>query len=479
MRTLQDQPLTEARPRGALGELLTLALPTVAQMASYTVMQFTDTYMLARVSDPAATAAGQSGMLSFTFISFGTGVLLLVNTLVSQAFGRGDRRACGQFLWQGLWFALLFGLAALTVLPFARDLFLALGHPPDLAAMETTYFQLTLAFGCLRLAATSAGQFLLAVNRPNLVLIAAVCGVLANVAANWLLIYGNWGFPRLGVAGAAWGTNIAVLVELLVQAGFIAWSGIGRRYHAGDWRLRRAQMRLLLRVGAPSGLQIVAEVSAWTVFTIGVMALYGEHAMAGSNYMFRWMMVSFMPAIAIGHAVTALVGRYIGAGRPDLAAARAHVGFAVAATYMVSCGALFYLLREPMIRLFSDDPEVIRYGALLLIMAGIYQFFDAMYVVYNGALRGAGDTLVPAIVLGTLCWALCVAGGYAVALLWPQAGVALPWAVACVYGATLGVFLVRRFVRGRWRSIRLEPGAVSILTAESATVVALQPTVEP
>src|SRR3954454_25314752 len=84
-----------------LVELLSLALPTIVQMTSYTVMQFTDTFMLSRVSDTAATAAAQAGMVEFSLLSFGVGTLLLVNTLVSQSYGRGDFRACGRYLWQG------------------------------------------------------------------------------------------------------------------------------------------------------------------------------------------------------------------------------------------------------------------------------------------------------------------------------------------------------------------------------------------
>src|SRR5688572_13892196 len=101
-------------------ELLALAAPTVAQMLSYTVLQFTDTYMLAVVGEVEATAAGNSGMFSFSFIGFGMGLLTLVNTLVSQSFGRRDFAQCGRYLWQGMWFAALFALACLPTVAIAK-----------------------------------------------------------------------------------------------------------------------------------------------------------------------------------------------------------------------------------------------------------------------------------------------------------------------------------------------------------------------
>src|SRR3712207_2613971 len=106
----------ELRPGRPIWELLSLALPTVAQMASYTVMQFTDTWMLSKVGDVHAAAAGVSGILAFSLISLGTGVILVVNTLVSQAYGRGDAPACGRYMWQGVWFGAISGIVILPLL---------------------------------------------------------------------------------------------------------------------------------------------------------------------------------------------------------------------------------------------------------------------------------------------------------------------------------------------------------------------------
>jgi MATE family multidrug resistance protein len=187
-----------------------------------------------------------------------------------------------------------------------------------------------------------------------------------------------------------------------------------------------------------------------------VMSAFHTEAMAANIFVFRYMSVSFMPAFGLSIAVTALVGRYIGMGRPDLAAQRANLGFVVTACYMVACGLLFFFGRSTLMGLFTADPQVLAIGKLLLVVAAIYQLFDAMYIIYNGALRGAGDTLIPAIMTATMCWAITVFGGYFVSRTWPHVGPVGPWVAAALYGAILGVFLLVRFRRGRWRSIRLD-----------------------
>jgi MATE family multidrug resistance protein len=235
-------------------ELLLLALPMIGQFASYVVLQFTDTYMLSLVGDVAATAAGNAGGLVWSVFAMGFGTLLILNTLVSQSYGRGDLRECGRYLWQGVWFALGYSALALLAWPWADEMFVAFGHEPVLAATEATYFRICLAFCLVKLLTTAAGQFLLAVNRPGIVLTATLVGVGSNIVANYLLIFGKFGFPELGAAGAAWGTNAALLSELAVLAGAIAFNrSIGARYHCADLRPRRAEMRALLRVGNAFG----------------------------------------------------------------------------------------------------------------------------------------------------------------------------------------------------------------------------------
>jgi len=434
-----------------------LAAPTVAQMASYTLMQFIDTLMLSRVGNTEATAGSNSGILAFSIISFGIGVLWVVNTLVSQAFGRKDSTACGRYLWQGIWFGLLMSALLAPLLPIAPRMFQWFGHEPGLVRQESTYIQIVLAATVFKMIGTTFWQFLLATDRPVQVMTATVGGVAVNALAAWAMLFGHLGFHRMGIAGAAWAQNIGVFVEMALLVFFATRPHIRKLYNLGDWKFRWREMKTLIVVGVPSGVQITADVLAWSLFCVGVMARFGTYAMAANTFMMRYMVLSFMPAFGMSTAITALVGRYIGRGKPDVAVQRANLGFALTAVYMVSCGVFFLVGRNVLIQVFTSDPQVQKTGATLLVFAAVYQFFDALYITYNGALRGAGDTLVPAIATGILNWGITVAGGYWVAATWPQFGPKGPWAIATLYGVILGVFIYVRFRRGAWRLIHLDP----------------------
>src|SRR5690554_6498243 len=166
-------------------------------MASYTVLQFVDTWMLARWQvlrglphDVAATAAGNAGMFAFSIVSFGTGMLWLVNTLVSQHYGRGSWQECGRYLWQGIWFGLLYSALLLPSVFIGRMVFRSFGHEPMLVELEAQYYFIAVIWSAVKMVGVALGQFLLAVNRPVVVFIAAFIAVAINIPANYVLIYG-------------------------------------------------------------------------------------------------------------------------------------------------------------------------------------------------------------------------------------------------------------------------------------------------
>lgn len=434
-----------------LRELITLAAPTVAQMASYTLMQFIDAWLLSHLGTEAPTAVGNAGFVGFSLISFGIGVMFVVNAMASQEFGRQRQKRCGRWLWQGIWFGLVFSVAVLPLMLAAKPIFHAFGHPASLVDLESTYLRIFLLSPVLKLVGCAAGQFLLATGRPMASLTAAALGVGANAIIAYPLVLGGFGVHPSGVAGAAWAQNFGGLVEALVLIAYAFNHTSRHRFGSLDWRFRRSAFTRLLRIGVGTGVQITAEVTAWSLFMVFVIARLGETTMAANQFMFRYMAVSFMPAFGISQAVTSLVGRSIGEGRPDLALRRAGLGYRVATVYMLCCGAGFALFRFQLMGFFTKDPAVVSAGATLLLYAAVYQLFDAMNVIYNGALRGVGDTFVPAMVTGSLCWGVNVLGGSMITAYRPEWGIYGPWTACTGYGLTLGLFAMLRFRFGPWR----------------------------
>jgi multidrug resistance protein, MATE family len=468
-----QQSPSQRRP---IAELLLLALPTVAQMASYTVMQFADRLMLSWMpvqGDLAAAAAGTAGITFFCFLGFGFGLLFVVNTMVSQNFGRGELAATGSSMWQGIWFGLAWGLVPIAMVPFAPWLFGLMGHEAAMVPLEADYFRVVTYGGPLKLATLAMAQFLLGLHRQNIVFVGTFVGMFANVFFNWLLIFGNWGFPALGVAGAAWGTNAAVLCELVVMTMYMARPRFVCEFGTNQWRLHLDQMRTLLKIGLPAGFQLICDITAWMIFMNVIVGAFGTTALAANSFAFTYMHLCFMPAFGVGGAVTALVGKYIGMKRHDVSMQRAHLGFFVCAVYMVAAGIGLGVFGRQLMDVFTDDPAVIEIGARILIFVAMYQIFDAMFLVYSSALRGAGDTLVPAVVQAVLVWSIVVGGGFGLIRWFPQFGVSGPWTVATVFGGILGLFLLTRFSRGRWKSIQLDLPTASNVAADSAKLADL------
>jgi MATE family multidrug resistance protein len=175
------------------------------------------------------------------------------------------------------------------------------------------------------------------------------------------------------------------------------------------------------------------------------------------------MHLSFMPAVGFSVAVTSLVGRYIGAGQPDVAMARARLGLRLAMGYMTACAVVFFVFRHPLIGFFvagrDVPPEqaatIVAIGGKLMICAAVFQTMDAIGIIYTGALRGAGDTVWPGVATMILSWVILVAGGWVMVVLFPGLESVGPWIAAAVYVIVYGFFMWWRFESGRWRSISL------------------------
>jgi MATE family multidrug resistance protein len=291
------------------------------------------------------------------------------------------------------------------------------------------------------------------------------------MAAAYVLIFGKLGCPALGLAGAALGTVAGAAVQGLVLFGyFVAGPEAGPFQVLRQWGFTRSAMKDLLRLGSPAGAMFMADVLMWALFMGKVIGSFGTEHLAAAAILNRYWHLCFMPAIGVSAAVTAIVGRHCGAGRQDLAWRRAHAGLVLVEVYMVTCGALIWFARDPLVGVFngSGDPAVQSIATAAVIFILICQAFDALNVIFIGALRGAGDTLVPGVIQISLAYVLGVGGSALVAYLRPDWGSLGPWGAASGYIILLGLVMWGRFLGGRWRSIRVVVPAPAPVLEETA-----------
>ena len=457
------------RADAPLRELIAIALPAVATMTSYTLMQFVDLRMVAELGPDAVAAQGNGGMAVWIPMAAVVGMLSIVNTFVAQNLGAGTPEKGSAYAWNGLWMCVLAAAALAIPAIFARDIFSSMGHAPGVVDLETTYAQILFAGAFFPLAGRSLHHFFYGAHQPGIVLISTVAANIVNIGANYVLIFGLWGFPEWGVAGAAVGTALGGLIEfVLPMVVFLSPSMHDRFATRTSWRLSFDHWRRLWRTGWPAGLQQGNEMICWGVF---MMALAGGVERfptlttvdnAASWVTLRYLTLAFMPTLGLSFAVTAVVGRALGAGDVPGAQRRAWLGVRLGMAYMGACAVAFVVFREPLMRFFVSSEftpeqadEMIRVGGLLMICAAVFQLFDAIGVVLMGALRGAGDTVWPGVVSAALSWIVIVGGGWMMLVIAPELRSVGPWIAAAAYIILLGIAMTWRFVGGRWRSINL------------------------
>jgi MATE family multidrug resistance protein len=439
-----------------LGEVLWLSFPIIVTMASYTLMNALDVVMVGRHSAAELSAVGPAASTFFLIASLLMGTLSITNTFVGQSVGRGEKQEAARYVWQAVYVAAIWGMVAWLFTPLAPKLFAWAGHDELVQVYEVSYFQYML----LRVPALgfwiALSGFYQATKRPVVPMVVGLVGNAFNLALNYVLIFGKWGFPEMGITGAA----VATVIATYVQAGLMFVLFLGPRTHGeygsrNDIGVELAKLWRMIRFGLPSGLSWSLESTCWTLFLLKVIGGLGAAALAANTATIQIIHLSFMPVIGLNIGVQAIVGQHIGMGDPDGAMRRVYRALALAFVFMVTMGVLFLVFRRNLIGLFCDgetSADIIAMGGTMLIFAGIFQAFDSAAIICHGALKGAGDTLFPmwASIICGWCVFLPLAAILTHTL---KLGVAGAWLSVTIYIGLVATVNFWRFASGAWRKI--------------------------
>lgn len=437
-------------------EVMGMSWPIILGSLSYTIMEFADRIMVAQLGTQSIAAVGSAGLWSFLLSTVFLGIVGCVSTFVAQSVGRGNVSDAGSYTWQGLYIGLGAGAATSLLWPLTDWLFGLMAHSPEVTALETGYFRVRL-LGYIAMTWSSAlVAFFTAIGRPKVTMYIAIIANGCNIVLNYLLIYGHAGFPRLGVNGAALATIISQWLHAVLLLALFLRPAINMVYNTrGSYAFHARRARELLRIGFPSGLTFLMDVATWGVFVSFIVGRFGDVPLAANNIAVSFMSVSFMPAVAVNQAITAIVGRWIGRGDVVTAKARTYTALRICISYMVFMGIVFALSGGLLIRLvFSDDPVVIGLGHRLLILAAVFQAFDATNIVCMGALRGAGDTRWMMWMTFFAAYVFFLPLAVVIAFLL-KGGAYGAWIGATIYIFGLSGVLFTRFRGERWRHINI------------------------
>ena len=426
--------------------MIVLAVPVILSELGWMLQGVVDTIMVGRLGPVAIGAVALGNAVYYTPSLFGIGLLLGLDTLVSQAYGRKDHDACHRWLAQGVYLTCIITPPLMLLVAAASFGFARFGVIPQVASLAGGYLRL-LNWGTLPLLLYGGTRrYLQGVGEVRVITVTYVLANLLNWFGNWVLIYGKFGLPALGVNGSAISTCIARVAMAAALLGF-AWRYERQRGHPlfRHWAGPHfEQIRNLVRLGAPAAGQIVLEVGAWNLATLSAGWLTPV-ALATHQIALNYASLSYMVPLGVSAAAAVSVGHAVGAGDPARARRAGWLALGIGVSFMLLAALIFLIVPVPLIEIYTHDPRVLAVGPSLLWVAAAFQIFDGVQTVSTGALRGLGETRVPMLANLVGYWILGLPLGLTLCFV-------LHWGIYGLWiGLTLALVVIACILLLRWR----------------------------
>ena len=474
----------EAHAPAALTELKTLgalAVPIVFTQLSQMGMGVADAVMAGNVSALDLAAVSLGGSLYLPIMLLMQGVVMAIAPTVSQLHGAGRTGEAGAHARQALWVAVFGGTLVTALLHQAEPLYRAFGVDPQGVPVATAYLEAT-SLGLVPLLAYVALRHVCeGMAWPFAAMAISLSALPLKVCLNWLFIHGHpaLGVPALGGVGCGWATAVTMSYSLLVMVFVVGLSRVrAANVFAAFSPPSLPDIRRLLALGLPIGLALFLEVAFFALVSLLVGRL-GVETVAAHSVGFNVVSVAFMVPLAIGMAATVRVGLNVGAGRHGAARVSAAVATGTTLVWGVAVATGLMLFRHDIVRVYTDEPEVIQLAAALLALGALFQVFDAAQVTMMGALRGYKDTRAPMIIAAVAYWIIGLpigyvtcfgAAGVAELLSWPldaDSGDA-PWppgigARGLWWGLVVGLMCAAVAVAWRLARVSKDPDRIALL----------------
>jgi MATE family multidrug resistance protein len=449
--------------REELRATVRLALPVVTIQVGMMAMGVVDTIMVGHLSAQALAAVALGNLYFFGLAVFAMGTLMVLDPVVAQAVGAEDELAIARGIQRGVLLAGLLTVPAVLLLVVAESFMVLARQPAEVVPMAAAY--------ALRLAPGVLPFFVFIVFRQSLqamrltaaIVIAIVAANVVNALLNWLLIFGHFGVPAMGIAGSAWATTLSrwLLAILLLAL-------VHRRVAPYLWPIRReiwesAPLGRMVRLGVPIGCQYLLEFGAFALVAL-MMGWLGTNAMAGHQIAINLASLTFMVPLGTSDAASVLVGQAVGRRDPAGARGMAYSALLCGAGFMSLTAVLFLSAPVPLARLYTTEQEIIALAVTLIPLAGVFQVFDGLQAVGGGILRGLGETRVAMLVNLFGYWFFGLPVSYVLGFRLGLGPSGLWWGLVLGLGVVASILLVRvriALARRQDRVVIDVPGALA------------------
>ena len=385
-----------SRPSGGR-EVLRVAAPLVVSSLSWTILTFIDRMMLNHVSGAAMAGAFSASIAWFAVASLPIGVCAYANTFVAQYDGAKQPERIGLVIWQAVWIALGCSLLFLIAVPFAPWFFGLAKHNTQITAYEVQFFQIMCLGGPALLITQSVASFYSGRGQTWVMMIVEATVDMICIGIDYCWIFGHFGFPAWGVAGAASATILCLWLKALIYLTLFLQPRYRDRFGTlAGLRWDGAFVKRMLYYGGPSGIQMFLDVTGFTVFILFVGQLGGVAAEA-TSMAFSVSSLAFMPIYGVHIATSVLVGERLGENRDDLAASVTITALQMALGYMLVISLLYFFVPgifltgffSPEVVQVTDQAAVRHVAAMLLQFVAAYNLLDATQMIFVGSLKGA------------------------------------------------------------------------------------------
>lgn len=401
--------------REHIRDTLALSIPVIIGQVGQYLMGFIDNLMIGQISYVHLSAGSLANIFFFVLTILGLGISFAISPLVAEAKGAGNNKKVGEYFVQGVWVALFASVILGLAVYFGADLMYYMDQPQEDVDLAYSYTKILSYSVFPMLLFLVAKQFAdgLSLTKPAMYI--TLLGLIFNTFVNWLLIFGNWGFPRLELDGAGIGTLASRSFMAILMVLYILYHKNFKDYslREGWLQLKRGPIKKILDIGIPSGLQYFFEVAAFGGSTIMIGWLEnGSAYRAAHQVAIQMAAMAYMVVLGFSAGASIRVGNAL--GRKDYQNVRyaGLTGIYLAAVFMVVAAVVFFVGKDFFPSLFTDDPFVISVASQLMMIAGIFALFDGIQGVGVGILRGIQDVRIPTIITFIAYWVINLPVGY-------------------------------------------------------------------
>jgi MATE family multidrug resistance protein len=390
-----------------------LAYPVIIGQLGIIMMGVVDSMMVGRLGPVALAAASLGNSLIFIILIIGIGSSIVVSPLVAILVGAKRYSECGTYFRQSLVVNIALSLIMIIIILLGVNFIYLLNQPPEIIEQTIVYMTIVGLSAFPLMIYQTYKQFIegLSVMKPAMII--ALSANLINTFANWILIFGNLGFPKLGIAGAAWAT-FASRVFMASAIIFYVMRNVKFKQYDVNFHFRGLDFKIikkLLRLGLPGGFQYFFEVGAFS-FAVIMIGWIGANELAAHQIAINLASISFMAVLGISQAASIRVGNAMGEQSVYKIRKAGFTGIILGASTMFLAGITFIILNDFLPTLYISDKNVIEIASGLIIIAALFQLSDGTQAVGIGVLRGLTDVKGPTIITFIAYWVISLPIGY-------------------------------------------------------------------